>query len=133
MQFLVTLSLQVSAVLRVLEHRVSVQWEVVAAEAQPLATQNTKVSSKCYRDVSETRVFTGISPTYFNSIYYVQKRVTYTGEFSERLKLYCTEQFQFNCHLSISKRVIFHYILIDKFSSIECRYCFSWPITSKFP
>ena len=57
-----------------LEHRVSVQWEVVAAEAQPLATKNTKVSSRCYRDVSATRVFTGISPTYFMSIDYVQKK-----------------------------------------------------------
>ena len=57
-----------------LEHRVSVQWEVVAAEAQPLATKNTKVSSRCYRDVSATRVFTGISPTYFNSLDYVQKK-----------------------------------------------------------
>ena len=69
MQFLVTLSLQVSAVLRVLEHRVSVQWEVVAAEAQPLATQNTKVSSKCYRDVSETRVFTGTYITNLVQLY----------------------------------------------------------------
>ena len=69
-----------------LEPLVSVQWEVVAAEAQPLATQNTKVSSKCYRDVSETRVFTGISPTYFNSIDYVQKKGYVYGRIFRKVK-----------------------------------------------